>query len=323
MSSDPIRRDEEQVRALFASTAAQAPDDSGQLLDRIVTGAVKRRRRSAAMTIVGTTGSTLALIAALVAGPSLLTSSRTLAAPASSGVGSVNLTATQPPTAESTSTPTGGATGSITSATSTATGLTTKPPATVTTTQPQETKGSYSGLVTLFPDASTLGPGMTWALEPGSSSAGAAPVMGFHYCDAIDVPKQLGAATYAAAEQQVATALASASAGSDWPSVDIVLAAWAPGHGPAAMQQIRDNTGMCVWIGSPTPTAWTGHNGLLITTTEVLFNKWHQASAIQLVGDVTVSVSVVDASSRVALERAKVLCERMADAVRTSGIGQR
>jgi hypothetical protein len=101
-----------------------------------------------------------------------------------------------------------------------------------------------------------------------------------------------------------------------------VLAAWTPGHGPTAMQQIRDNTGMCVWIGSPTPTAWAGHDGLLITTDRGLFRQWHQASAIQLVGDITVSVSVVDTSSGVALERAKVLCDRMADAVRASGLGQ-
>ncbi|MGB4808202.1 MAG: hypothetical protein WBP39_01730 [Candidatus Phosphoribacter baldrii] len=212
---------------------------------------------------------------------------------------------------------------STTSATSTATGLVTKPPATVTAARPKQTLLSSDDLVTLIPDASTLGPGMSWGLEPGPSSAGAAPVMGFHYCDAIDVPKQLGAATYAAAEQQVATALASASVDADWPTVDIVLAAWAPGHGPRAMQQIRDNTGMCVWIGSPNPTAWTGRDGLLITTTEVLFNTWHQASAIQLVGDITVSVSVVDTSSAVALERAKVLCDRLAEDVRASGIGQR
>ena len=193
----------------------------------------------------------------------------------------------------------------------------------VTAARPKQTLLSSDDLVTLIPDASTLGPGMSWGLEPGPSSAGAAPVMGFHYCDAIDVPKQLGAATYAAAEQQVATALASASVDADWPTVDIVLAAWAPGHGPRAMQQIRDNTGMCVWIGSPNPTAWTGRDGLLITTTEVLFNTWHQASAIQLVGDITVSVSVVDTSSAVALERAKVLCDRLAEDVRASGIGQR
>ena len=63
-------------------------------------------------------------------------------------------------------------------------------------------------------------------------------------------------------------------------------------------------------------------SGLLITSTEVYFDTWHQASAIQLVGDITVSVSVIDGSSGVALERAQVLCDRMADAVRASGFGQ-
>ena len=326
MSSESQWRDEEHLRALFASATPPAAGESPELFDRIITGAAKRRRRSATLTIVGTTGSTLAIVAALIAGPGLLTAGRDLAVPAGSITGPVTLTATQSPTADSASTATTASTATpspTTSATSTATHVATQPPATVTQPLPKGKALSSDALVALIPDASTLGPGMAWGLEPGPSSAGAAPVMGFHYCDAIDVPKQLGAATYAAAEQQVATALASASSDADWPTVDIVLAAWTPGHGPRALQQIRDNTGMCVWIGSPNPTAWPGRDGLLITTKEVLFNAWHQASAIQLVGDITVSVSVVDASSAVALERAKVLCDRLAEDVRASGIGQR
>ena len=322
MSGDPQRSDEDMLRSLFASANPAPRGESPELLGRIVTVAARRRRRSAALTIVGTTGSTLAIVAALVAGPGLLTAGRNLAAPAGSSAGPVTLTVTQPPTTGSTSTAAGDPTLATTSATSTATDVATQPPATVTQPRPRGTSLSSDALVTLIPDASTLGPGMSWGLDPGPSRAGAAPVMGFHYCDAIDVPKQLGAARYAAAEKQVASALAGAWTDGGWPSVDIVLAAWAPGHGPAAMQQIRDNTGMCVWIGSPTPTAWTGHNGLLITTTEVLFNQWHQASAIQLVGDITVGVSVIDGSSGVALERAQVLCDRIAQDVRASGLGQ-
>lgn len=304
MSRDPQRSDEDRLRSLFAAADPAPSGESPQLLDRIVSGAARRRRRSTALTIVGTTGSTLAIVAALVAGPGLLTAGRNLAVPAGSSAGTIALTVTQPPTAASTPT------------------ATTKPPATVTAARPKQTLLSSDDLVTLIPDASTLGPGMSWGLDPGPSSAGAAPVMGFHYCDAIDVPKQIGPSTYAAAERQVATALAGALTNGNWPGVDIVLAAWTPGHGPAAMQQIRDNNGMCVWIGSPTSTAWAGHDGLLITSTEVYFDTWHQASAIQLVGDITVSVSVIDGSSGVALERAQVLCDRMADAVRASGFGQ-
>lgn len=322
MSRDPQRSDEDRLRSLFAAADPAPSGESPQLLDRIVSGAARRRRRSTALTIVGTTGSTLAIVAALVAGPGLLTAGRNLAVPAGSSAGTIALTVTQPPTVASTPTATGDRTVSTTSATSTATGLVTKPPATVTAARPKQTLLSSDDLVTLIPDASTLGPGMSWGLEPGPSSAGAAPVMGFHYCDAIDVPKQIGPSTYAAAERQVATALAGALTNGNWPGVDIVLAAWTPGHGPAAMQQIRDNNGMCVWIGSPTSTAWAGHDGLLITSTEVYFDTWHQASAIQLVGDITVSVSVIDGSSGVALERAQVLCDRMADAVRASGFGQ-
>ncbi len=324
MTSEPTRHDEEHLRALFASSAAQAPGDSGQLLDRIVTGAVQRRRRSAVLTVVGTAGSTLAVVAALVAGPGLLSSSRDLALPASSGSGSVSPTATAEPTADSTITaPTAtiiATSAPATRSTATATGPTTP---TTTATKPRaEAPRDYAGLVDLFPNPSTLGPGMTWGLDPLLSAAGAAPVMGFHYCDAIDVPKQIGEDTYAAAEKQVTSAIGSVSMGADWPSVDIVLAAWSPGRGATAMQQIRSNTGMCVWLGSPTPTAWAGHDGLLITTDEVLFSKWHQAAAIQLVGDITVGVSVVDTSTGVALERAKVLCDRMAAVVRASGLGQ-
>ncbi len=322
MSDDPQSINEDHLRGLFAAATSPAAGDSPELLDRIVTGATKRRRRSAAVTIVGTTGSTLALVAALVAAPGLLTTGLNLAAPAASSTGSITVPVTQSPTVDSASSATTAASGSTTIATSTATRLGTTPPSTVTV-PPKGTSRNYADLLPLFPDPSTLGPGMSWYdQDPGMSAAGAAPVMGFHYCDAIDVPKQIGAATYAAAEKQVTAALGSALTGGAEPSVDIVLAVWAPGHGPAAMQQIRDNTGMCVWIGSPTSTAWAGHDGLLVTSTEVYFNKWHQASAIQLVGDITVGVSVVDGSSGVALQRAQVLCDRMAEAVRASGIGQ-
>ncbi|MGB4808363.1 MAG: hypothetical protein WBP39_02575, partial [Candidatus Phosphoribacter baldrii] len=107
MSSESQWRDEEHLRALFASATPPAAGESPELFDRIITGAAKRRRRSATLTIVGTTGSTLAIVAALIAGPGLLTAGRNLAVPAGSSAGTIALTVTQPPTAASTPTATG------------------------------------------------------------------------------------------------------------------------------------------------------------------------------------------------------------------------
>lgn len=319
MNSHPQRQDEEHLRILFASAGEPGMGNATDLLGRIVTAAAQQRRRSAARSIVGVAGSTVAVVVALIAAPALMSNIRQVSTPAGSG----HLAQTSPTALATTTGPTGLLTilptPFVPDPTNVDAGPTMSSPSATATVPPAD---PYAALVALIPDLPSLGSGLTWSVEPSRSSVGPPPVLAFQACDENDGAKQIGPTLYARAERPVTTAFASAWSSGEWPSVDVGLTAWTPGQGSTALQQIRDNTGRCIWIGSSTKTSWSGHDGLLVTSNEVLSGTWHQAATIQLVGDITVNVTVTDRSTDAALERTQALGEQLAAAVRASGIGQ-
>ena len=332
-SDQPPQRGEEELRDVFSRAGTSVGTGTGteELLGRIVTAALRRRRRSSALTVAGAAASSIAVVAALVVGPTLLRSDREVAGPAS-GTSSTLTDATGTSTDAATTAPIE-ATATVSAPATSFSDASTPPdteapigPAGTTPTAPSSRMGGgtdpYAGLLQLFPEPSSLGTGLTWELEPTKAGSGAAPVLGLQICDSSAVTRALGTTGFAAAEQQAAAAIGSARARDGSPTVDISMVAWPPKHGPDAFDQLTANTGMCVWHTSPTVKPWSGRTGLLVTGTTAAPGTGRTAAAVQLVGDVTVGVTVIDIDLDTALSRAQTACDAIAEKVRASGIGQ-